>query len=716
MLSPSLIEESLTEQEKHAAHRARRAMLGVVAFLASVAVVGAWLAFNFVADERAGDIQQWQVRLGIVADSRSRDVSTWLDEQFATLRDLAQNASLQMYVEGLTASAGAADTATVEGGYLRNLLTATAQRDGFIASRPKTQINANVAATGTAGLALLDTKGQVLIATAGMPALSSGFTDAMAVAMHGKPGLVDIQLGAEGLPVIGFVMPIYSVQGDPGVSPHIGFVVGMKEIGDDFLSRLQQPGDVSKTSESYLIRGTGDEINYLTPLADGADPLRLTLSKATPNLADAFALGHPGGFSILRDYRGHDVLFVSRHVEGTPWVLVRKIDRSEALGSAEHRLEVMLTTLLVSVAAATAIAFALWRQGASVRLAKAMSRISTISETMRRTNAFLQTVTDAQPTAIAVVDTEGRYRFVNRKGASDANGTPAEILGKTISEVLGPHKGKLYGDFNQVALTSDRLVAETQPFEGEPPRIVRSTHIPLKEGGKPEGVLMVEEDVTDLVRERERAENAMEALVTTLVTLLDSRVPYSSNHSARVAILSKAITEEMGGTPQEVRTAEVAGELINIGKLVVPREILIKNTHLTDQEREIVRRSLLESVKILEQVDFDIPVAEALSQVQEHWNGSGYPNGLKGDAIMLPARAITLANAFVGMTSPRSFRQAMSYEDACGLLLKEADTQYDRRAVAALINYLFNKGGVELLHKSLAQAVFPESGVERKSA
>jgi len=122
VLTPGIIDDgSFTEEEKQADHRARRTMLGVVGLLAVCAALGVFLAFNFVQAERARTLQQWQVRLGIVADSRSADVSQWLDQQFSTMRNLAQNASLQMYVGGLTA--GAKDTQAVEGGYLRNLLT-----------------------------------------------------------------------------------------------------------------------------------------------------------------------------------------------------------------------------------------------------------------------------------------------------------------------------------------------------------------------------------------------------------------------------------------------------------------------------------------------------------------------------------------------------------------------------------------------------------------
>jgi HD-GYP domain-containing protein (c-di-GMP phosphodiesterase class II) len=696
VLTPGIIDDgSFTEEEKQADRRARRTMLAVLGLLSICAAVGIGLAINFVQSERQRTLQQWQVRLGIVADSRASDVALWLDGQYTTMRDLAQNASLQMYVGGLTA--GAKDTQTVEGGYLRNLLTATAQRDGFIPSRPKQQINANVAITGTSGLAILDTSGKALVATNGMPALPPEFAAAQAQAMQGKPGLVDAQLSGQGLPVIGFAMPVYSIQGDAGVTPNIGFVVGLKELGQDLFGRLAQPGDTSETAETYLVRRNGDEITYLSPLADGSEPLKRQLSTGTADLADAYALNHPGDFAQGRDYRGHDVLFASRPIAGSPWVLVRKIDRAEALGDSEKRLAVILTTLIVAVAAAIALSLFLWRQGTSVRLAKAVSRNKAIMEKMKRTAEFLQLVSDAQPTAIATIDMEGRYTFANRHAADEANSTSEAVLGKTMGEVLGPFKANLYKEINQSVLKGGAAISQTHTFDGTPPRIVRSEHIPLMEGGQPAGVLMIEQDVTDLFHERDRAEKTLEGLVTTLVGLLDSRVPFSSNHSSRVAMVSKAIATEMGATPEEIRTAEVTGNLINLGKLLVPHEILTKTSALSDEEREVVRRSLLDTAKMLEGVDFDIPVAAALSQAQERWDGTGYPNGLKGDEINLSARVVSLANGFVSLISARSFREAMSAEKACNILLSDAGWQYDRRTVAALMNYLFNRGGAEQL-------------------
>jgi HD-GYP domain-containing protein (c-di-GMP phosphodiesterase class II) len=96
---------------------------------------------------------------------------------------------------------------------------------------------------------------------------------------------------------------------------------------------------------------------------------------------------------------------------------------------------------------------------------------------------------------------------------------------------------------------------------------------------------------------------------------------------------------------------------------------------------------------MLQSIEFDGPVVETLRQAQERWDGSGQPRGLKGEGILLTARIIAVANALVGMISDRAFRQAMSIDQASEILFKETGKAYDRRVVAALVNYLDNRDG-----------------------
>jgi HD-GYP domain-containing protein (c-di-GMP phosphodiesterase class II) len=95
-------------------------------------------------------------------------------------------------------------------------------------------------------------------------------------------------------------------------------------------------------------------------------------------------------------------------------------------------------------------------------------------------------------------------------------------------------------------------------------------------------------------------------------------------------------------------------------------------------------------------VEFDGPVVETIRQVQAHWDGTGRPEGLKGEDILVTARVVAVANAFVGMISPRSYRDALSLDSAVAVLLDKSNIMFDRRPVVALAHILDNQGGREL--------------------
>jgi HD-GYP domain-containing protein (c-di-GMP phosphodiesterase class II) len=212
-------------------------------------------------------------------------------------------------------------------------------------------------------------------------------------------------------------------------------------------------------------------------------------------------------------------------------------------------------------------------------------------------------------------------------------------------------------------------------------------------GDMPDGVLVVEQDVTQAVTERERRERMQRQLVSTLVRLVDRRDPYAGDHSGRVADVARAIAEEMGLDAVTAETVETAGKLMSLGKILVPSEVLTRPGKLSEDEMRLVRESLDTAADFLVGVEFDGPVVETLRQLRERWDGSGEPEGHAGEAILLTARIVAVANAFVAMVSHRAFRPGMRFDDAAERLMSECGRAFDRRVVAALLNRLDNHGG-----------------------
>ena len=678
--------------------RAGRLVIGAGAVLALIAILGVILVVRFVESERARDLRAWQVRLGIVADSRAAAVQDWLDQQHGTLRELAENTSLQLYLTELSLAGGDRGQVTEESAqaeYLRNLLVATADRAGFEAPPLGPRVQANVERIGIAGLALTDPDADVLVATPGMPPLTGRLANWLAEMPITEPAMLDIFAGADGKPALAFTAPIFSLQGGGDASDVVGRVVGLRPVGLSLYSRLRQPGDVESTGETLLVRRDGNTVTYISPLADGTGPLQREMALDTPDLAAGALLAQPGGFGLYRDYRGNEVLGTSRAIAGTGWVLVRKIDRDEALGETDRRLAVLLTVLLLAIGVALVAIIAVWRHGTSVRAAQAAERFRISTERFENLWKFVRLVTDSQPLQIVAVDNQQQYTFANRRAAEVAGVEPDEMLGKTMSAVLGPGRAKLYETTNREVLEAFQPRTEVQTVEQDGARqVLKSDHIPLRgDRDYPPGVLMIVEDITELVGERERGTRIMRQLVDTLVILVDRRDPFSAYHAQRVAEVGRAIAGEMGLDAAAIETVDIAGSLINLGKVLVPSEILTKQEALSPAELAQVRGSIIAGADLLRDVDFKGPVVETLRQAQEHWDGSGGPAGRAGEDILVTARILAVANAFAGMVSARAHRPGMSFDQAEAALTQKTGTVYDRRPVAALLNILDNRGG-----------------------
>ena len=675
----------------------RTAALAGIALIV-VAAIGVALVFRFVAGERERDLRVWQISLGIIADTRAAEVDAWIERQFATVRGLAANESLQLYMTEITLAAGKPGDVTEEpaqAGYLRNLLVATAERDGFTVQRRSTPVNANVVRVGLAGLALLDHDGKLLVATPEMPPIEGRIKEFLIRRKPGERALLDLYLNAEGVPTMGFLAPIFAMQTDASSAQEIGVVLGIRPVADELYARLKQPGDVSQTTETDLVRHVGATIEYLSPLADGTPPLKRALAADTPELADAFAMNTPGGFAERTDYAGKRVLVTGRTLSAAPWTIVRKVDASEALAETNYRSRVLLAIFLGAILLVAVLLVAVWRHATSIRANEAASRYRTIAERFSKLSHFLRVVTDGQPTAIAAVDAAGHYTFANKGAAAGLAVSSDDLIGKSMASVLGPARARTYEDLNRRAMAEAKTVSGTQTVgESGAERILRSQHIPLPDAdAHAGGVLMVTEDITDLVQERARRERTQKQLVATLVALIDRRDPFASNHSARVAEVARAVAEEMHLPPVAIETAEIAASLMNLGKIAVPQDLLTRTGELRQDEIRLIRESILTSADLLDGIEFDGPVVETLRQLQENWDGSGMPKGLKGEDILPMARVVAVANAFVGMVSARAYRPGLPLDAAARMLLEAAGAKFDRRPIAALMNILDNRDG-----------------------
>jgi diguanylate cyclase (GGDEF)-like protein/putative nucleotidyltransferase with HDIG domain len=175
------------------------------------------------------------------------------------------------------------------------------------------------------------------------------------------------------------------------------------------------------------------------------------------------------------------------------------------------------------------------------------------------------------------------------------------------------------------------------------------------------------------------------AVVEVLSTALDIRDKMTHRHAQRVARMAAAMAREMGLDEQQVLEIEYAAALHDIGKIGVADSILRKAAPLDDEEWKDMRRHSELGYEILNGIDFLRDAAEIVWAHHERCDGKGYPRGLSGEEIPLGARLFCVVDAYDAMTSRRPYRQAMSREQACIEIARNAGTQFDSEVVNAFL-------------------------------
>ena len=176
-------------------------------------------------------------------------------------------------------------------------------------------------------------------------------------------------------------------------------------------------------------------------------------------------------------------------------------------------------------------------------------------------------------------------------------------------------------------------------------------------------------------------------LLSALVKAIETRDPYTSGHSLRVASLAVRIADGMGFSPKKQKEVEIAAKLHDIGKIESTyTEILSKPSGLTPEEREVIESHVLKGVAVLEQLSsFSKEVIASVRGHHERVDGKGYPDGLKGDEIPLAARIIKVCDAIDAMLSDRSYRRALTLEQVREQLVIYSGIQFDLEVVKAAI-------------------------------
>ena len=185
---------------------------------------------------------------------------------------------------------------------------------------------------------------------------------------------------------------------------------------------------------------------------------------------------------------------------------------------------------------------------------------------------------------------------------------------------------------------------------------------------------------------------ALGAIIEAMARTVELRDPYTAGHQRRVADLARTIATAMELDGNVVDSIRMAASIHDIGKVAIPAEILNRPRRLTESEFSLVREHARFGNDLLVPIDFPWPIAEIVQQHHERLDGSGYPEGLSGDAIRLEARILAIADVVEAMSSHRPYRTALGIDAALEELTEQRSVLYDPVVVDVCVRVIREEG------------------------
>jgi PAS domain S-box-containing protein/putative nucleotidyltransferase with HDIG domain len=283
----------------------------------------------------------------------------------------------------------------------------------------------------------------------------------------------------------------------------------------------------------------------------------------------------------------------------------------------------------------------------------------------------------------------------------DLNPAAERFLGYRISDVLGFSIKQILPQWPDRVGKAGRTIESAQEIVLERGGVQRTYNLSVSvafdpAGHSPSNVVLLA-DITyrkkageELRQSAEQLLNALKATIESISMTTEKRDPYTAGHQKRVAQLAFAIAGEMGLSKDKAEAVHLAAVIHDIGKINVPAEILSRPGKLSNNEFDMIKQHSQAGFDILKNIAFPWPIAQIVIQHHEKMNGSGYPLGLSGEAILIESRILAVADVVEAMASHRPYRPALGIDKALEEIGRNKGTLYDADTVDACV-CLFTK-------------------------
>lgn len=378
--------------------------------------------------------------------------------------------------------------------------------------------------------------------------------------------------------------------------------------------------------------------------------------------------------------------------------------------AAGHKKTKTEEDFIVSIA--NTLAGVIERKKAEEALQKAKNELELMVR--KRTNKLKQLhrqnklILDAVAEGICGVDREGRITFINPAALAITGYLADDLVGRDFHAVFhfrefaaGQHGERQCPIMTTMVSGQTAKVSNAVFWRKDNsgfPVEYEATPMREKEQGLIVGAVIIFRDITarkqaekDLQRSLTMLETALHGTVDALSRASETRDPYTAGHQRRVTQLACAIAEKMQLDSRVIEGLRVAALLHDLGKIYVPAEFLSKPGKLSAIERDLLKTHPQVGHDILKNIDFPWPVAEIVLQHHEKIDGSGYPRGLKGTAILLEARILAVADIIEAMASHRPYRPSLGIETALREIKENKSTLYDPEIVEVCLRLFAGK-------------------------
>ena len=341
----------------------------------------------------------------------------------------------------------------------------------------------------------------------------------------------------------------------------------------------------------------------------------------------------------------------------------------------------------------------LWWMGFGRQQRAVAAELRRLNQIISRQKELLDSVNLSLDVGLFMADVKGQIRVCNPALAAILGKDEKDVSEQMIFSCFPTDAATLLLDrIRQVAINNREEGCEIYLERDGEKRLYRVTLFPFMDAGGESvrnsirGAVVSMKDITEFRRQSLRMRQRQKSLIEAFTRAEESVDPYLAGHSQRMAKLGELLSVEMGLSEDGRNTVVMGAMLSQVGKLFIPRELLTKKGKLTPEELDQVHQAPEHAFRLMENVDFDLPIARALHEMYENMDGSGYPNHLKGEEILPEARVLGVLNAFCAMVSSRAYRKGMDEREAVEELMNNA--RFDQTVVNHLRNVLKTPEGM----------------------